>query len=531
MARTSVQSTLKILRTFWRDRFKKSLNRFTKAVISSLDAAQHFLRRPASKRPITARAFLNRLRRAKSACIEAAQLTWGFVVDFYLSLRIRWKLILIVGVSIVVVSLVVSTVAANRQEREMRLLTNVLGRNLVRSLANVAKDNLLLESYPPIQDYISNFSLQGIPGLEHFYAVNRHGRVVAHLDPDSLNMLLPPAEWDLIAAADTATLVETPTHLRFIQSVFVLKENQKFILGGCSASFSKEVLLASIGEMKERILTTASLISLLAIGVVYLFSTKIVGIILILSEAARKVGEGDLKVAVVTGIKDELGTLAKEFNLMVVQIREKTEMQKFVSRAAVQMISEKKEATLGGTRRVITLMFTDIRNFTSVSESQWPEEVVVTLNHYLDVQTKIIHDNGGIVDKFIGDGIMAIFSGNDMVKNSTAAAIKIQQEIRTMNMKRSEDNEIVLEIGIGLATGVAVMGSIGSQDRMDYTAIGDTVNLASRLCGSARPGEILASETFVNRLSDAVQARSAGKISVKGKQERVAVFQIPYPSV
>ena len=86
-----------------------------------------------------------------------------------------------------------------------------------------------------------------------------------------------------------------------------------------------------------------------------------------------------------------------------------------------------------------------------------------------------------------------------------------------------------MEIGIGIATGVAVMGSIGSSDRMDYTAIGDTVNLAARLCGVAGANEILATENVVSRLANLYEARSAGKIPIKGKQEKVATFQIAYP--
>jgi len=455
--------------------------------------------------------------------------TWSMVIDFYLRLKIRWKLVIIVAASIVVVTVIISTVALNRQERDMRALTGVLGTNLVRNLANVAKDNLLLESYAPIQDYISNFSYGSTPGLEHFFVVNREGRIVAHLVADSINASVPADEWDIIAAADSATLIETETQLRFVQSVFVLKEDRKFILGGCSATFSKEIVLAAIAEMKERIILTSFVVSLLAISIVYFISTKIVAIIIVLSEAARKVGEGDLKVSVATTIKDELGVLAREFNLMVIQIREKTEMQKFVSRAAVKMLSEGKEAKLGGTRRVITAMFTDIRNFTTVSENQWPEEVVVTLNLYLDLQTKIIHNHGGVVDKFIGDGIMSIFTGNDMVKNAATAAVMIQQEANKMNRERKKEKEIVLEIGIGIATGVAVMGSIGASDRMDYTAIGDTVNLAARLCSAAEANEILATENVVNRLKGLFQSRSAGKIPIKGKQEKVAVYQIPYP--
>jgi adenylate cyclase len=357
--------------------------------------------------------------------------------------------------------------------------------------------------------------------------MDRNGTTVAHSRADQINRAVPPGEFDLITGTDSAIVLESETELRFVQAVHVRRDGVRYILGGTSATFTKSAMYARIAEMRERILLTGVIVSLLAISIVYLFSTKIVGIIVVLSEAARKVGEGDLKVAVVTRVKDELGLLAKEFNMMVVQIREKTEMQKFVSRAAVQMISEHKEATLGGTRRVITAMFTDIRNFTSVAETQWPEEVVVTLNHYLDVQTKLIHDCGGVVDKFIGDGIMSFFTGNDMVANSLKAAVKIQQEVDLMNKRRKKNNEIVLEIGIGISTGVAVMGSIGSADRMDYTAIGDTVNLAARLCGVAGPNEILVSETVVTRMNGKVKAVSAGKIPIKGKAERVAVFQIP----
>ena len=468
------------------------------------------------------------VQRLRRKTVEVFVRTWSFTVDFYLRLRIRWKLVIIVALSIVIVTVIISSVALNRQERDMRAMTGVLGTNLVRNLANVAKDNLLLESYPPIQDYIGNFSYGSTPGLEHFFVVNRNGVIVAHLVADSINASVPTSEWDIIAAADSTTLIETDTQLRFVQSVFVTKEGRKYILGGCSATFSKDIVLAAISEMKERIILTSFVVSLLAISVVYFFSTKIVAIIIVLSEAARRVGEGDLKVTVATTIKDELGVLAREFNLMVIQIREKTEMQKFVSRAAVKMLSEGKEAKLGGTRRVVTVMFTDIRNFTMVSENQWPEEVVVTLNLYLDLQTKIIHNQGGVVDKFIGDGIMSIFTGNDMVKNAATAAVMIQQEATKLNRERKKNKEIVLEIGIGIATGVAVMGSIGASDRMDYTAIGDTVNLAARLCSAAAANEILATENVVSRLNGLFQSRSAGKIPIKGKQEKVAVYQVPY---
>jgi adenylate cyclase len=280
--------------------------------------------------------------------------------------------------------------------------------------------------------------------------------------------------------------------------------------------------------MRERIALISVLVSVLAITVVYFISKKAVHVIIVLSDAARRVGSGDLKVTVVTRTKDELGALAREFNNMVSQIREKTEMQKFVSRSTVQMIAKEKEATLGGTRRVVTILFTDIRDFTSVSEHKWPEEVVVTLNQYLDLQTKILHAHGGVVDKFIGDGIMTIFTGSEMVVHAVEAAIDIQKTIIKTNQLLRDKNEITLTVGIGIAVGPAVMGTIGSHDRMDYTAIGDTVNISARLCGLAAPGEILLSESVSQRLNNRFTIQSAGEMPLKGKKAPVKVFRVLY---
>lgn len=456
-----------------------------------------------------------------------------WVVDVFLRLKIRVKLSLLVGLSIAIVTFIISSIALNIQERELRLQTHVLGTNIVQSLSAVAEDNLLLNSIPVLQDYVKNFGKRRIPGLEHLFVMDRTGKVVAALESDSINTMVSRADWDVLASADSAIQIETESQFRFVQTIFVVKhENQKekrILVGSSSVSFSKAVLEAPIAEMKQRIILLSFLVSCVAIYFVYVLSQKFVHVIIVLSEAARRVGSGDLKVSVVTRNKDEVGALAREFNFMVLQIREKTEMTKFISRSTAQMISGGKEATLGGTRRVITAMFTDIRNFTTVSENRWPEEVVETLNHYLDLQTRVIHSHEGVVDKFLGDGIMSVFTGDKMVPNAIAAAISLQKEVAKLNEDRKKNNELVLEVGVGIATGVAVLGSIGSSDRMDYTAIGDTVNLASRLCSIAGPAEIIVTEDVVKRLGpNKSLAQSGGKVPIKGKHDRVPIYQISY---
>ncbi len=455
---------------------------------------------------------------------------WNTSTEIFLRLKIRIKLSLLVAVSIVGTTLIISTIATQIQERELRLQTNTIGVAIVQGLSSVARDNLLLKSYPIIQEYVRNVARTKVTGMEHLYVINREGIIVADVQPDSVNRQVSVADFSLLTSSDSTIVHETADGIRFIQPIYFrqLSEHKRIFLGSCSVSFSKAELFASIAEMKSKILTVSFAVSVVAIGLVYFASKKIVHIIIVLSEAAKRVGTGDLKVSVVTRFKDELGMLAREFNLMVVQIREKTEMQKFVSSSTMEMIAAGNEVKLGGTRQPITAMFTDIRGFTSFSEKHAPEAIVEILNLYLDLQTQIISNHHGVVDKFLGDGIMSVFTGEKQTHHAVAAAIHIQSELAKMNQRRKTWKDNVLEVGIGITAGDAVLGSIGSQDRMDYTAIGDTVNLASRICGAAAPGQILVTEEVVEKLDRSYKPQSEGKLPIKGKQNQVAVYKIPY---
>lgn len=472
------------------------------------------------------------LRRDMQVTLHYASLGWNSIVELFLRLQIRIKLSLIVAASIIGTTLIIGTIVSQLQERESRLHTEALGRTVVSDLNSLAKDNLLLNSTSIIQDYINNFVKLDLPGLEHIYVIDREGVIVAHPRPSELNKRISSHEWDIITKFDSTTLVETPSSFRFVQAIVVNKREGKrirqIIIGGASISFSKPILLAPIKEMQSKIFIYSFVVSLIAIGLVFYVSKHIVKIIVVLSDAARKVGSGDLQVSVVTRMKDELGMLSREFNFMVVQIREKIEMQKFVSKSTVEMISSGKEMTLGGSRNEICAMFTDIRGFTSFSESHSPEDVVETLNHYLDLQTRVIHQHKGVVDKFLGDGIMAVFRGDDMIVNAIEASIHIQKEVSDLNEVRKKRKEHTLNVGVGIASGIAVLGSVGSHDRMDFTAIGDTINLSSRLCGIAGPREILVTDLVALTIKDSFSPISQGKLPIKGKKQEVPVFKIPY---
>ncbi len=192
--------------------------------------------------------------------------------------------------------------------------------------------------------------------------------------------------------------------------------------------------------------------------------------------------------------------------------------------------SEDFESRLGGEKRDVAVLFVDIRGFTTMSESLKPEEVVKILNEYLALTTSCILKNEGMLDKFIGDATMAVFNAPFDQKDYCMAAVKaawdIQQGGKELGGKLLEKYGKTVQFGVGVHCGEAVVGNIGCEFRMDYTAIGDTVNTASRLEGKARPGEILISEALYERLQGRIEGEVLGELELKGKKEKIKVYQL-----
>ena len=185
---------------------------------------------------------------------------------------------------------------------------------------------------------------------------------------------------------------------------------------------------------------------------------------------------------------------------------------------------------LGGKTTDIACLFVDIRGFTPLSEKLTPAQVVEVLNEYFDLITRCIFENGGTLDKFIGDAAMAIFNAPLEVEDYTYKAVKTACDI-VKGAKELEDKLFErfgkeVRFGIGVNKGEAVVGNIGSSSRMDYTAIGNTVNTAARLESNAKPGQILISADVYNEVKDRIQAESIGEIALKGKSEKIEVFSI-----
>lgn len=185
---------------------------------------------------------------------------------------------------------------------------------------------------------------------------------------------------------------------------------------------------------------------------------------------------------------------------------------------------------LGGTRRELTVLFVDIRGFTPLSERAEPEEIVEILNEYLDLAANCIFRHNGTLDKFIGDAAMAIFNAplllDDHPMKAVEAAWAMKEASTALERKLTERFGFGVKFGIGIHTGPAVFGNIGSKSRMDYTAIGDTVNTAARLESNAKPGQIVLSEAVYQSVKERVHTVSLGEIRVKGKEQGIAIYEL-----
>ncbi|MBI2583810.1 MAG: adenylate/guanylate cyclase domain-containing protein, partial [Candidatus Aenigmarchaeota archaeon] len=200
---------------------------------------------------------------------------------------------------------------------------------------------------------------------------------------------------------------------------------------------------------------------------------------------------------------------------------------KYVSKGVAEHILKSGDVSLKGEKRTITTLFADIRGFTSLSEKLQPEEVVAMLNHYFDAMTKIIFKHGGTLDKFIGDCIMAEWNVPLEQENHPLLALKAAIEMQGAVKKLAKEGKYpAVKYGIGINTGPAIIGNMGSVERVDYTAIGDSVNLASRLCGAAEGGQIIISEAAYEKVKDKIKARRLKPIKVKGKEKAVTVYEV-----
>jgi adenylate cyclase len=256
-----------------------------------------------------------------------------------------------------------------------------------------------------------------------------------------------------------------------------------------------------------------------------------------LAAHTKLVAAGDYTRRINLPREDELGQLATAFNHMTAGLAERDRVRDLLGKVVSPEIAAqllRSDLKLGGEERVVTILFCDLRDFTTLSERLAPTDVLALLNRYLDRMSLIIEQHGGVIDKYIGDAIMALFGAPVAAANAPeraiAAARDMARALDLLNRELAAEGKPALVFGIGINTARVVAGNMGSKTRLNYTVIGDGVNLASRLEGLTKDPAygtpIIVSEATLAAMQERPPARELGEVKVKGKTEAVKIFAL-----
>jgi len=370
------------------------------------------------------------------------------------------------------------------------------------------------------------------------YMVDKKGKVLAH--PDSAlvaaseNLSYLAIVKDLVSGTfnnGQTRYVDPQTH----QAKLGAFRRVGFAGIGVIAEVQEDKAFEIANQMKRRALLLASAILCFAICCGYLMSETITRPIEKLAVAANQIAQGNFEVTLQPKGNDEVANLSRTFEKMIEGLKERDRVKGIFGKFHNKEIAEKilsGEVKLGGERKEAAILFTDLRGFTAFSDSLKPEEVVEMLNEYMTRMVAIIAKNSGVVDKFVGDAIFAVWGVPDSkpndASNALTACLEMRTELSKLNQLRISRRQEPLRIGMGLHFGDVTAGNIGSSERMEYTVIGDAVNVASRIESKTKElgTDLLVSKVIASKLGKAFLFQSSGLAELRGKSKAIELYRV-----
>lgn len=293
--------------------------------------------------------------------------------------------------------------------------------------------------------------------------------------------------------------------------------------------YSWEVALKAQSELRTQILgfSAAALVGALLVSLLLAHGLSVP--IRELVGGTEQISRGNFAVQVPVRSRDDLGQLAKSFNEMAAGLalndKYHSILHTIADKDVAQQLLEGK-ITLGGELREVTVMFCDIRGFTALTQNMNPTEVIALLNEHMTALTRVVTAHKGVVDKFIGDSIMAIFGAPKSYGADTLNAVRCAGEMMAVRARLNDTSRYQLQMGIGLATGRVLAGNMGSADRSNYTVLGERVNLAARLCSVAGRGEIVLGASTREQLGDLIEVSEMDPMQLKGFTDSIHAFKL-----
>jgi adenylate cyclase len=445
------------------------------------------------------------------------------------SMSVSYK---IAATLITVLALAIASLGAVTFSRQKKILEQEMKKRaevLVQHLANVGKEGLLTRQELPVYAVIKD--LQSNLGAVYAMVLDEQGRVFVHSELTEKGKLLEDSVSLAAAAASGLAFLDAETDSGPVldTAVPIILKARNVRLGTARIGLSKKELLASIHRQKVIFSWISIVFVLLGLVISFSLAKVLTRPIYTLAVGMQEVAQGDLSHQVKVYYRDEIGKLTEVFNQMIVSLREKLHMEKYLSNSVMKSIRGRRgtaQLRLGGEKKHVTALFSDVRGFTSMSEKMTPEEIVDVLNTYLNLQGKVVLQRDGVVDKFVGDEVMAIFEGHGQEAAAVRAALEIQMYCKALNWARAATGERQMQVGVGLNCGPVVMGNMGSEEQMNYTVIGDTINLAARLCSAAQSGQVVISKAVADVLGKEAKLKKLEPVMVKGKEKPIDIFEV-----
>lgn len=441
--------------------------------------------------------------------------------------------------SILLIALVISSISfsmLNKQKKQFIDQLIDLGEGMTRIAANNAPDKLLGEEdlalFKLVNDIAQNDQILYALVTDDQNNIRAHSQIEKMINkpydlPKKVTFL--KKNGDLTVRSS----VHEGEEILFFEKPITY---QKLRVGKVYLAISKEKILENMASAKFFLLLRTLLIIFLGILLSLGLGIYISRPINKLRESTKALGRGEFDHRVLIQRNDELGDLGLAFNKMAEDLALKEKIQdsfgRYVNPEIVEMILENPDTPwMKGSKVVATVLFVDIRGFTALSEDKEPEWIIEMLNDYFSFVTDVVFKHGGHIDKFVGDEAMAVFGtpvpNHKHAEAAVRAALDIKKGVADFD-RETKWRKADLQVGMGVNSGEMVSGNLGSQKRMEYTVIGDNVNVASRLTSLAKPGEILISRQTLEMIEDAgsFNFEERGTVPVKGRKTEITIFNV-----
>jgi len=402
-------------------------------------------------------------------------------------------------------------------------------------------------SLEPVQVRVQQLSVEHFAGTgDHLFVLNEQKKYVVHADMSKVaageavdNPLLAGMTPEMfhLGVTQTGDFVG-PGEVPMVGSIKPLPHRPWVVM----AQVPQDVVYEPVHDMERALLLAVVLAMVFAVAGALVFARQLSAPMRALVAFAGELARRNFGARIALGTKDEVAVLGQAMSAAAANLEEsearivqevaiRADLGRYLPKELVEgVVRREHDMALGGTRRMITVLFADVVAFTPLTERLEPEEVVTVLNQLFTILTEIVFRHGGTVDKFVGDCVMAFWNAptpqEDHAQRAVAAAEDMLRFLEVGNAEWQQKYGVVIQLAIGVNTGPAVVGNIGSETRMEYTCIGDVVNVAARLEAVANPQQILVTDTTRLAAGDAFDYASYGDRGLSGRVGDIQVYEV-----